>query len=146
MHHYTMCGLDNVWLSNGYRYGESPYGPTVAIADVPGLYKAIAMTLATQASPLSGPEIRFLRKHMEMSQESLASVIGIGAQSVAMWEKGRGAIPIPSEKLLRMMALGFCNGHATIRKAIGEINFEDAAEHAKRLVFREQEKKWRSVG
>lgn len=145
MHHYITCGLDNVWLSNGYRYGESPYGSTIAIADVPGLYKAIALTVATKPSALSGPEIRFLRKHMELSQESLASMIGIGVQSVAAWEKGRSPIPRPSEKLLRLIAIGYDNGHATIRRAIDELNIDDCTKHRERLVFRDQGDKWQSV-
>jgi putative transcriptional regulator len=142
MHHYITCGLDNVWLSNGYRYGESPYGPTVAISDIPGLYQAIALTVATKPSALRGAEIRFLRKYMELSQTSLAALIGIGVQSIAQWEKGRANIPRPSEKLLRLIAVGYCNGHATIRRAIDEMNIDDSAKHGERLIFREHAKKW----
>jgi putative transcriptional regulator len=145
MHHLIACGLDNVWLANGYRYGESPYGATVSIADVDGLYKAIAMTLVAKTDVLTGPEIRFLRKHLDMSQESLAAIIGIGVQSVALWEKGRSPMPKPSEKLLRLIALGYCNGHATIRRAIEEINIDDSARQMDRLVFKEQGKAWRNV-
>ena len=145
MHHYITCGLDNIWLDNGYRYSESAYGPTVAIADIPGLNRAIAIAVVTKASGLSGPEIRFLRKHMAMSQESLATLIGIGVQSIAAWEKGRGDIPRPSEKLLRLIALGFCNGHATIRRAIDEINFDDHAKHEERVVFHERDSKWQKA-
>jgi putative transcriptional regulator len=145
MHHYIACGLDNIWLSNGYRHGESPYGPTIAVADIPGLHRAIAMAVVTKASVLNGAEIRFLRKHMSLSQESLATVIGIGVQSVALWEKGRGSIPRPSEKLLRLIALGFCNGHATIRRAIDEINIDDTAKHGERMVFHERGNKWQNV-
>ncbi|MGF6493686.1 putative transcriptional regulator [Luteibacter sp. 621] len=146
MHHYLTSGLSNIWLANGYRYGDSPYGPTVAIADIPGLSKAIATALVTKSSALSGTEIRFLRKHMELSQESLAVLIGIGVQSVAMWEKDRSAMPRPSEKLLRLIVLGFCNGHATIRKAIDEINIDDAVKHEDRLTFREDGNKWQRMG
>lgn len=146
MHHYLTSGLDNIWLANGYRYGESPYGPTVAIADIPGLSKAIATALVTKPSALSGAEIRFLRKHMELSQDSLASLIGIGVQSIALWEKGRSAMPRPSEKLLRLIVLGFCNGHTTIRRAIEEINIDDAVKQGDRLMFREHGNRWERMG
>lgn len=76
MHHLIACGLDNVWLANGYRYGESPYGETVSIADVDDLYKVIALTLVAKADALAGPDIRFLRKQMDMSQESLGDSCG----------------------------------------------------------------------
>lgn len=145
MYHYRMCGLDNVWLENGYEHSDTPYGPAVSIADVFGLNRVIALTLTSKASTLTGAEVRFLRKHMELSQESLGALIGIGVQSIAQWEKERSLIPRPSEKLLRLITLGFCNGHATIRKAIDDINIDDTSAHAERLVFQESGNQWRSV-
>jgi putative transcriptional regulator len=83
MHHYITCGLQNVWLSNGYRYGESPYGPTLAIADTPGLTRSIATAVAMKDWPLSRQEIRFLHKHLELSYGDLEPVIGLSAQFIA---------------------------------------------------------------
>ncbi|QWT18762.1 hypothetical protein KPL74_13535 [Bacillus sp. NP157] len=145
MYHYQTCGLENVWLTNGFEHSETVYGTAVAVADVLGLDREIALTLAVKIAPLSGREVRFLRKHMELSQESLGSLLGIGAQSIALWEKERSPIPRTSEKLLRLIALGHCNGHATIRKAIDQINIDDNARHGARMVFRESGNRWQYV-
>jgi hypothetical protein len=34
LYHYQECGLDNVYLANGYREVETPYGPAVSVEDV----------------------------------------------------------------------------------------------------------------
>lgn len=31
MYHYTQCGLDNVWLENGYKVKKTAYGQAVAV-------------------------------------------------------------------------------------------------------------------
>jgi len=42
MYHYTECGLDNVWLANGYRQR----GDAVSIENSEGLHEAILHLLA----------------------------------------------------------------------------------------------------
>lgn len=87
MFHYTSCGLKNVYLSNGYRVRETPYGDAVAIENIEGLHKAIGQCLVEGKSFLTGPEFRFLRKELGMSQKRIASIIGNDSQTVALWEK-----------------------------------------------------------
>jgi len=36
-YHYRECGLDNVWLLNGYELHDTPYGKGVSFVDVEGL-------------------------------------------------------------------------------------------------------------
>lgn len=79
MHRYVTCGLHNIWLSNGYRYGDSPYGPTIAIADTPGLAKSIATFLAMRPGHLNDPELRFLRKHLDLTSCAGAPPLGVHA-------------------------------------------------------------------
>jgi hypothetical protein len=43
--HYTACGLDNVWLANGYKVKATRHGEAVAVNDVDGLHQLIANTL-----------------------------------------------------------------------------------------------------
>jgi len=40
--HYTLSGLTNVYLLNGYRIRKTPHGDTIAIEDIDGLHRAIA--------------------------------------------------------------------------------------------------------
>lgn len=145
MYHYTESGLKNVWLRNGYAERETPYGKTVAIEDLLGLHRAIASTLVVKSGKLTGTEIRFLRKEMEMSQSTLGSLLGVSAQTLALWEKGRAKITVPAERLLRLTVKGHFNGNARIRQAIEMLNQLDALANDGKLVFEEQQKKWKSA-
>lgn len=58
--HYTACGLDNVWLANGYKVKATRHGHAVAVDDVDGLHQLIAQTLIDKPVSLSGKEFRFL--------------------------------------------------------------------------------------
>ena len=46
MLHYTQCGLDNVWLENGYDTQTTAYGKAVAVHDVDGLHALLAAQVA----------------------------------------------------------------------------------------------------
>jgi DNA-binding transcriptional regulator YiaG len=87
MYHYRECGLPNVYLVNGYREAEMPYGRGVSIEDVEGLHMAIAQALIEEKPSLSGLEVRFIRKLLELTQTQLAQMLGVEDQSVRRWEK-----------------------------------------------------------
>jgi DNA-binding XRE family transcriptional regulator len=88
MYHYTESGLRNVWLRDGYRVLETPYGAAVQISNVEGLHQAIADHLLKQPF-LSGREFRFLRGELDMTQEQLGVYLGVSAQRVGQIEKSR---------------------------------------------------------
>ena len=50
---------------------------------------------------MSGEEIRFLRKEIDLSQKNLGLLLGVEDQTVARWEKGTVAIPRSADILLR---------------------------------------------
>ena len=52
--HYTACGLDNVWLTNGYKIKATRHGEAVADNDVDGLHQLIANTLIDKPGRLTG--------------------------------------------------------------------------------------------
>lgn len=87
MYHYRECGLSNVYLINGYREIETPYGRGVSIEDVAGLHLAIAHMLVEEEPSLTGPEVRFIRKYLDLTQMQLAELLGVEDQSVRRWEK-----------------------------------------------------------
>src|SRR3546814_17921122 len=86
-YHYTESGLDNVFLENGYTVHKTPYGEGVSIKDTAGLHKLIGRWLINLPKRLNGAELRFLRLEMEMTQRSLAAIIGQDEQAVRRWEK-----------------------------------------------------------
>jgi len=87
MYHYRECGLPNVYLVNGYREIETPYGRGVSIEDVKGLHMAISHALVDEKPSLTGPEVRFIRKFLELTQTQLADLLGVEDQSVRRWDK-----------------------------------------------------------
>ena len=89
-YHYTGCGLDNVWLCNGYTLHEDAYGQSVSIDNLDSLHRAIGSFLADKAAPLTGAEARFLRIEMDLSQKRLGELLGRDAQTIALWEKNDG--------------------------------------------------------
>ncbi len=142
MYHYAECGLPNVWLRNGFVVKETAYGEAVAIEDVEGLHQEIGRMLAEQSGPLTGAEFRFLRKELELSQDSLAEIIGKSSQAVALWEKN-DKVPMLADRLLRGLYLEATTGNARLMEAITHINRLDHSLHQLQLSF---EGAWKPEG
>ena len=142
MYHYTECGLNKVWLVNGYHEHDSPYGKGIAIEDADGLHRAIAMWLINTRPQLSGGEFRFLRKELDMSQAALARMFGNDAQTVARWEK-RGRAPKMADRFLRAIYREHAEGNAKIREIVDRLNDLDQ-QAAGRQEFEETDQGWRA--
>ena len=137
MFHYTQCGLDNVWLENGYDVKTTPYGKAVAVHDVDGLHALLAAQLAKNPGPLSGKEFRFLRAWLGMTQETLAGLMGVTEGALSLWER-KDAVPGLNDKMLRLMVLAKTDGNATVRDAIERVNTVQKLVNQK-FVVREQD-------
>ncbi|HZQ61640.1 MAG TPA: transcriptional regulator [Casimicrobiaceae bacterium] len=125
MYHYTECGLQNVWLENGYEIEKTPYGKAVAIQDVAGLHRLIGREIARRPR-LTGAELRFLRKELDLSQRGLAGLLGTSEQNVSLWER-RGKVPRGSARLLKILYLERLEGNVKVREIID--NFVEQDEH-----------------
>lgn len=115
--HYTSCGLSNVWLLNGYRDKDTPYGPAVSIDDLDGLHRAIGLGIARQPHGLTGEEFRFLRQELDLSQARLAAYLGTSAETVARWEQG-DEVPRWADCLLRALFRERTEGHAHVEELL----------------------------
>lgn len=102
-YHYLQCGLQNVYLRNGFVREATPYGETIRIHDMDGLHRAIGMHLIRDKERLSGAEARFLRHELDLSQETLGRLLQKSGQSVARWEKDQTRIDGPADRLLRLL-------------------------------------------
>ena len=102
MYHYQECGLPNVYLINGYREVATPHGRGIAIEDVDGLHRTIARELVYTKPALSGAEVRFIRKFLELTQARLAELLGVEEQSVRRWE-GLAELPRQADRSVRLV-------------------------------------------
>lgn len=114
---YTACGLDNVWLANGYKVKTTRHGDAVAVNDVDGLHKLIAQTLIDKPGRLSGKEFRFLRTQLGLSQEALGVMLDFSENAVSLWER-KDTVPAACDQWLRMSVLAKLEGNAKLADAI----------------------------
>ena len=147
LYHYIECGLDDVYLENGFERIESVRGTSVAIRDIDALHRAIGDQLCGRKRELSGQEIRFLRREMLMSQATLAHLLDVSEQTVHRWETGKTAMRGAAESLLRLLYAEHARGaRGRIRSRLQRIaDLEDELDRAHEMVFRlmtDRETRW----
>jgi len=125
---YTECGLDHVYLRNGYRIEEGPYGQTVSFCALDNLHRMIAILLCFMPNRLQGQHVRFFRSRLNLSQKELADLLGVQRVTVARWEgASTSSIPGAADRALRVLALNEMNPNcavsnlAALYRDIGEI-------------------------
>ena len=67
-------------------------------------------TKAISLSKLTGPEVRQIRHDLGLSQQKLATILGLGVdgrRTVGRWEMETYPVPGPAAYALRAMAAGF---------------------------------------
>jgi len=144
MYHYVDCGLEDVFLRNGFTIKETSYGEAVSIHNLEGLHRFIGLELANNKAKLNGAEVRFLRKELEFSQVDLAHYLGVEEPTIRRWESGRGDITGSSDLLLRSLYIQHVNPNGDIRKLvdwIAELNRDAFFE----LNLEETDDGWKAV-
>ena len=145
MYHYTDCGLPNVYLRDGFIVRDIDGEEAVAIRNLEKLHKAIGLDIVHKAPALTDEEIRFLRKEMELTQSSLANIIGVSEDSIRGWENNRGNVSAPADKLLRGLYSEHVNGDGHLSDLLNEIGRlnREIAEHQRMMNFEEANGDWR---
>jgi DNA-binding transcriptional regulator YiaG len=143
-YHYTECGLDNVYLVSGFEYVDTPRGRAVRIRDIDGLHRAIGRTLVREKKDLNGKEFRFLRHELNMTQQHLASLLGVDVQTIARWEKGKTQITGPAQALVRLLYEEHTHGRRKIIEPLTRIAELDEPSNGKNepLAFEDTEEGW----
>lgn len=98
---YTECGLQGIFLHNGFDVIERDGEKYVSVFDTDGLNHAVGVHIVRNRKELAPDEIRFLRKTMDLTQSELGRWMGQSSQQIARWEKGQSEIPGPADRLLR---------------------------------------------
>lgn len=128
-YHYTECGLEDVWLENGFAEADGKMGRTVSFMDVDGLHALIGEAIATNKSRLRPSEIRFLRHELDLSQSTLATLLGTEEQNVYRWEADKAKIPGPAQKLLAILYLESIKHDSGIREPLERLSRLGAEDH-----------------
>ncbi|MDG9883587.1 transcriptional regulator [Pseudomonas putida CSV86] len=137
MYEYTGCGLNGIFLKNGYKMVETSYGGGVVIEDIDGLHRAIAVDILGQTTPMSGHQFRFLRKEQGLVQSELAALLRVDVQTVANWEKkGLEAVPGPADVAMRAC---YC---ASVQVRFGPVVVEPDAKADESAVFEWSDHAW----
>jgi len=89
LYHYVESGLDWVYLKSGYTIRQTPYGSGLSIQNADGLYAVIVHEIVTRPFPIRGQELRFLRSFLDMSQDNLGKIVGVGRVQIARYEGKR---------------------------------------------------------
>ena len=142
--HYIECGLDDIYLCSGYTTEKTPHGEGVSIKKLDELHKAIGLHLTTQKKALSGKELRFLRKQMDLTQSELGKIVGLSSQQVARWEKGESDISGPADALLRWLYIDHIdNKEINIRELLKNLDEVDSPINEK-YFFEPTARGWRA--
>jgi DNA-binding transcriptional regulator YiaG len=140
MYHYTECGLNNVWLANGYRVKQTPYGKGVSIGDADQLDETIARWLVQKPGRLTGKEFRFLRTMLHLAQHNLAKMMDVSEQSVSLWER-TGKVPKLEDAVLRKLVLEHLDSNGKLSELIARINTVDRLVN-QQIVVRARSHRW----
>jgi DNA-binding transcriptional regulator YiaG len=104
-YHYTECGLDNVFLLNGFVIERMDGDDYVSVESIDNLWKSIGLDLVTHQKFFAPKELRFLRGLMDLTQLELASLLRVEDQTVARWEKGKVRLPGTADLAIRALFL-----------------------------------------
>ncbi len=139
MHHYTECGLDNVFLDNGYNIIQDKEDEYISFNNLDGMHIAIATAICNQKYWLSSDQFKFLRKELDLSQSSLGNLLFCDRQTIARWEKGECPITHTQDVLLRAIYLESINQDIGVTKMIKLLLSSEGTKEIKNHTLRQEE-------
>jgi transcriptional regulator with XRE-family HTH domain len=102
---YRECGLPNVVIKNAKIVTDDDGERTIAIPNVRSLHRAIAEAIVELPVGLGGPEIRFLRTELGLTQAELGNLLHKEALTISRWERGETPVDPNAETVLRALAI-----------------------------------------
>lgn len=143
MYQYTLSGLTNIWLVNGYTIKTTPYGEAVHIDNAEELDTVIALELVKQPTAITAAEFRFIRQQLGMSQSDIGAFMGVDYQTIARWEKNDTPMPPYADRLIRVLYSGYHAKDTSIYSLVQVFNAIDKAKHNKIVLTKEKGKAWK---
>jgi DNA-binding transcriptional regulator YiaG len=108
---FRESGLDNVVLK-GIEMIKCPQcgNEDPIIPNLDGLLRTLALAIVTSRLPLTGAEVRYLRKYLGMSGEQFARILHTDKSTLSKWETGAVNLGSKSDLLIRAVALNLGRG------------------------------------
>ena len=108
---FQESGLSNVVLRGIEVTRCSKCGNVeVTIPRLEKILTALAIAIVKQPYPLKGEEVRYLRKHLGMSQVKFALLLNIDKTNISKWENGETKIGPQSDRLIRLVVTALGGG------------------------------------
>jgi DNA-binding transcriptional regulator YiaG len=140
---YKACGLENVYLRGGYTVREMGGETYMAVQDAEDLHRAIAEYLVLHQKNLVGREVRFLRRHLGVTQADLADCLGVSDQSIARYEKSDDPLTGPGDRLLRLLVLAKLQGGPVMVAEVIEAIRQTDSTNTESLVMERGDDGWK---
>jgi len=111
IYRFRESGLDNVVLK-GIEIIKCPGcgNEEPIIPNLDRLLRTIAVAIVTSRLPLTGAEVRYLRKYLGMSGEQFARILHTDKSTLSKWETGAVNLGSKSDLLIRAVALNLGPG------------------------------------
>lgn len=104
MVHYPHFAMPNLYLRDGFtQFGEGDEAE-FQYEDEVGLEQCIRRILIRKQARLTGWDLRFLRRGMNLTQQEFGRRIGRDSQTIARWEKQGAPLDEANELLVRTVA------------------------------------------
>lgn len=101
---YAESGVSNVILQ-GIEVADCQHcgNSDVIIPSVAKIHRAIAQALANSPARLTGEQLRFLRKHLDLSGDQLGRYLHTDRTKISKWERGEDRIGQATDRLMRLL-------------------------------------------
>ena len=149
-YHYTECGLDNVYLVNGFSISKDGNEEVILINDIHGLHQAIGIHIANKTGLLKGKEIKFIRTMFDVSPKTLGLMLGYDYQTILAWEKNKSPISVTADHFLKVLFMNYLDVESG-KEIYGKINeladldAEITESNCDKIQFEEVSDRWRVV-
>ena len=107
-------------------------GEEILDIDLYKLQITVLRFLIYKPTPLTGDQLRFIRKFLEMSTTEFAKKFGVTHPTILKWEKGTTAINPTAEFCMRLYALQYLQ-NGDLRRLCSEITVENLASRGKMI-------------
>lgn len=103
-YHYTECGLPNIYIE-GLCTEDDAEEKTILLPNINDLHRLIAREIIISDGTLTGPELRYLRTEMGMTQTELGELVHRERLTISRWEREECVVDGAAEALIRICAL-----------------------------------------